>query len=370
MTPLPELDTVATPALAVEGPALTRNIAEMANRARARGIELWPHSKTHKSRTIAALQREHGIGGVTVATVREAESLAGAGFEDILVAYPPVGEWRVERLVALARNVRLRVVLDSVEVAEALDSACRRAGVRIGYLWEIDCGVRRIGSEPGEVSAELVAPIAVRTRHAFFAGLMAFAGHVYAAGTPEDIAAIASAEGQAVLETAAALTERGIEVASLSVGTTPTAHNLECEGEVTEIRPGNYVFYDATQVALGLVGAERCALSVLTTVVSRPHPQRLILDAGSKALAAERLTAKTEGFGFVVGHPELVVERLFEEHAIVTAPTPVAIPVGARLRIVPNHACAAANLHERILVTEEGHVVDVWAIEALGWEAA
>ena len=161
----------------------------------------------------------------------------------------------------------------------------------------------------------------------------------------------------------------GIEARAKSIGTTQTTHILSGANGATEIRPGNYVFYDATQVALELVPRERCALSVLGTVVARPSSTRLILDCGSKALAAERLTARTVGFGFVIGHEKLVVERLYEEHAIVTSLDPIEIPIGSRLRVVPNHSCATVNLHERMLIVEGEDVVDVWPVDARGWEA-
>ena len=133
--------------------------------------------------------------------------------------------------------------------------------------------------------------------------------------------------------------ERSRSAASTPVraarGNTPTSSLLDDAGPITEIRPGNYVFNDATQVALGVAAEADCALSVLATVLSRPDPRRLILDCGSKALAAERLTPRTVAFGLVAGHPELVVERLYEEHAIVTSPEPTDIPLGSRLRVVP-----------------------------------
>jgi D-serine deaminase-like pyridoxal phosphate-dependent protein len=363
---LPRLHEVDTPALTVAGPTLVSNVGDMAARARMGNVELWPHSKTHKSLAVASLQREQGIAGLTTATVREAETFAAGGIEDILIAFPPVGA-RLPRVVELSRKVRLRVVLDNAEVADALDEACRQAGTSVGYLWEVECGTGRIGTEPGETAARAIAPVASRTRHARFAGLMAFAGHAYGAETPEEIGDAAEGEGRAVYETAAALALQGVEVQALSVGTTPTTNQLEREGPVTEIRPGNYVFYDATQVLLGVASPEQCALSVLATVVARPTPHRLILDAGSKALAAETLSPRTRGFGFVVGHPELYVARLYEEHTIVTCEEPSTIRIGERLAIVPNHACACINLHDRMLVVEDGEVVDVWSIDARGW---
>ncbi len=179
--------------------------------------------------------------------------------------------------------------------------------------------------------------------------------------------AAARDEHESIVETVSALADRGIETAVRSVGSTPTSHAMQSGEGITEIRPGNYVFYDATQVALGVVGPERCALSVLATVSSRPAPDRLILDSGSKALAAERLSTLTPAFGMIEGHPELKVTRLYEEQAIVHSAGPCDIPVGERLRVVPNHACAAANLHSRMLVVEDGTVVDVWPVATREW---
>ncbi|MGH3052242.1 MAG: alanine racemase [Gaiellaceae bacterium] len=366
MTAVPRLEEVDTPALVVDGPKLVDNVQRMAARAREAGVGLWPHSKTHKSLAVAAVQREHGIEGLTAATPREAETFADDGVEDILIAYPPVG-YRLPRVIELSKRVRLRVVLDNPETAAALDDACRVAGTQVGYLWEVDSGAGRIGNEPGTAAASVIAPVADSTRHAVFAGVMSFAGHAYAAGSPEEIGDVAEGEGRAVLETASALADAGVEAQALSVGTTPTTHQLEREGAVTEIRPGNYVFYDVTQVALGVVPLERCALSVLGTVVARPSPTRLILDTGMKALSGEVLSPSTRGFGMVLGHPELYVARLYEEHAIMHSEEPIDITVGERLRVVPNHACTCVNLHERMLVTENDSVTDVWPIDARGW---
>jgi D-serine deaminase-like pyridoxal phosphate-dependent protein len=209
--------------------------------------------------------------------------------------------------------------------------------------------------------------VAESTGHCTFDGLLAFGGHAYAATDRRQIVSAARDEREAMAHTADALLARGLEARTRSVGSTPTVHVMESADAVTEIRPGNYVFYDATQVALGIVGLERCALSVLATVVSRPARDRLVLDSGSKALAAERLTPLSQGFGLIEGHPELTVERLYEEHAIVRIDGPCAIEVGARVRVVPNHACAAANLHTELLVLDDEQIVDRWPVEARGW---
>lgn len=366
------LDSLTTPALLIDYDVMVRNLGAMAHRARSHGVALRPHTKTHKSTRIAAVQLEHGAQGLTTATVSEAEAMVAAGCDDILIAYPPVGPQRLERILELARRAHVTVAVDDADTLRLLDDACRRGRVQVRYLWEIECGAHRLGTEPGDQTARLLAPIIDRTHAACFAGLLAFAGHVYSARSRKDIAQSAADEGEAVRHTAEALAQRGIEARTLSVGTTPTAHNLAYEGQVSEVRPGNYVFYDATQVALGIATEADCALSVLTTVIARPHPQRLILDAGSKALAAERMSTLTTGFGLVRDHPGFLVDRLYEEHAIVAVAPPTTSPVapspvGQRLQVIPNHACTCANLHDEMYLVQQGEILEVWPLDARGW---
>jgi D-serine deaminase-like pyridoxal phosphate-dependent protein len=361
------LRTEATPALVVDRDVLIANVVAMAERARSAGVALWPHAKTHKTAQIAALQREHGAAGITVATLAEAEYFAAEGFDDILLAYPPVGDWRLARLTDLARRARVRVVLDDAGVLAGLIEACRAVGAVIGYLWEVDCGTGRLGTAPGEPTATAIAA-APRGPECPFQGLMTFGGHAYAAADDAELDRAAEDERNALAASAEALRGAGIDCPVRSAGTTPTAHRMRTgtDPTITEMRPGNYVFYDATQVALGLIEPPGCALTVLATVIGRPDRRRVILDAGSKALSAERLTPRAAGFGLVLGHPELTVERLYEQHAIAGAPHGSDLQVGDRVRIVPNHACTTANLHRRALVAENDDVVDIWRIAAAG----
>jgi D-serine deaminase-like pyridoxal phosphate-dependent protein len=143
---------------------------------------------------------------------------------------------------------------------------------------------------------------------------------------------------------------------------------MEPADGITEIRPGNYVFYDATQVALGVVPPERCALTVVATVVAHPSPRRLILDAGSKAVSVEQMSSRTSGFGIVRGWPGLRITRLFEEQAIVDVEDGTGIPaVGDRVHVIPNHACTTVNLHDEMIVVDDDELVDVWPVDARGW---
>jgi D-serine deaminase-like pyridoxal phosphate-dependent protein len=360
---MPDLETIATPALVVDSHSVIENVERMAAHAAAAGVDLRPHAKTHKSLEVAELQRAHGAVGLTVTTLREAEVFVSGGCDDVLIAAPPVGGWRLKRLSSLARDACVRVVVDDSLHVALLDELCRRSRVEIGYLWEVDCGVGRFGTAPGQRTAQLIADAVASAPSCSFDGLLAFGGHAYNGA----VAAAAEDEREAIRTTLAALDARGIEARVRSIGTTPTAHVLENPAaEITEIRPGNYVFYDATQVALGVVDETRCALTVLTTVISRPTRTRVILDCGSKALAAERISPRTVGFGLVRGRPGLRIERLFEEQAIAVG-DPGDLRIGDRVRVIPNHACAAVNLYERMFVVENGAVVDVWPVDARGW---
>lgn len=361
------LAALPSPTALVERGVVERNITGMAERAARLGVALRPHAKTHKSPAIAARQLAAGAVGLTVASLHEAETFAAAGVDDILLAHPPVGAGKLDRLARLAGRVRLRVTVESLDAVTALAEAARRAGTRIGWLWEIDCGARRCGTLPGTPTADAVVAAARATSDASFDGLLAFGGHVYAARSAAELKAAALDERDAVRSTAELIEAAGLEVRVRSIGTTPTVHALEEAEGITELRPGNYVFNDATQVALGVVPVAGCALSVLGTVVARPAADRLILDCGSKALAAERMTPLTATFGLVAGRPELRVERLYEEHAVVTTGAPVEDRPGDRLRLIPNHACAAVNLHEQLVVVDDGDVVERWEIEARGW---
>ncbi len=357
------LDDLSTPAVLVDLDVLERNIARMAGWARDAGVRLRPHAKTHKCPQIARLQRAAGAWGLSVAKVGEAEVFADAGFDDLFVAYPVVGEDKGRRLVTLGDRVRLAVGVDSVEGAATLAGPFRDAGRSLDVLLKVDVGYGRVGVTPdravavGHAVAELPG---LRLR-----GVFTHAGHGYLAETKAGVDEIARQEGERLAAAASDLRAAGLPIEEVSVGSTPTAAQAMRVAAVTECRPGNYVFHDATQVALGTCRLEDCALTVVATVVSVPVPDRAVVDAGSKTLSSDPLRPRAGGYGQVLGRASRI-EKLSEEHGVIAVAAGEVFRVGERVRILPNHACVVANLHDRLVGVSGSRVETVLDVAARG----
>ena len=361
-----------TPAVLIESARLERNLDRMQRAATARGIALRPHAKTHKSPHIAAMQLQRGAVGICCAKLGEAEVFADAGITDIRLPYPlhPVN---ADRVFALADRIRLSFIVDELAIARAWSQAAHRKGRTLDVLVKVDVGFHRCGIDP----ASAAAPGTIREIAALpglaFRGVLSHAGHAYSATTDAELAAIASTEAELLRD----LVERsGVACAEVSVGSTPTARfSLEQPG-LTELRPGNYAYFDRTQVGLGAATFDDCALTILTRVVSHPAVDRLIFDSGSKALTSDgaRGAGSPAGYGAVLASidggapdPDLVVERLSEEHATVRSLAGrTSLRTGDLARIVPNHSCVVSNLMDFVWLVDGERVVQQLPVAARG----
>lgn len=358
-----ELDT---PSLVVDEAVLRRNIEQMAAFAREQGVAVRPHQKTHKTAEIARMQREAGAVGFTCAKLGEAEALADAGvLDDVLLAYQIVGETKLRRLLALMDRARVAVAVDGVEGAELLSSACAAAGKTVDIMIEVNTGLDRAGLLPGEPVLGLAREVSkmpgVRLR-----GIMTHEGHVARAKNAEELAEIAIKAGNDMVATAELLRRNDIPVETVSVGSTPAAWYTPTVPGITEMRPGTYVFNDNSAFHLGRNGVDECALRILATVISRPAPDRAVVDAGSKTLAMDPSRSRS-GHGYIVQYPDAAIVRLSEEHGVVELPTSAqGVRVGERVEIIPNHVCPTVNLQDELFVTRDGEVVDRWEIIARG----
>lgn len=364
------VDQLETPALLVDLDVLERNLDEMAALARKHGVALRPHWKTHKCPEIARMQTARGAAGGTVAKPGEALEFLLEGFRDLLLATPVVDPRKIDRVLAARGAAELAVLVESDDGARRWSAGAERAGLRLDVLMDVDPGMGRTGVAPGAAAVALARTIAADS-HLRLRGVMTHAGHGYAASSPEELAAIGRDEGRILVETAEAVRTAGIPCPVVSVGSTPTVRHSAAVPGVTEIRPGNYVFHDGIQAALGVVPLERCALTVLATVTARPATDRAILDAGSKTLATDRGRGDLPGFGRLVEAPELTLEKVWEEHGLIRVPAGADLKgmdlrIGDRVRVVPNHACVAVNLHDRLIAVRSGRVEAVWRIAARG----
>jgi D-serine deaminase-like pyridoxal phosphate-dependent protein len=364
--PVTTVDDLETPSLLMDLDVVERNIAEMAGVAADAGVRLRPHAKTHKSPLLARMQLDAGAAGITVAKLGEAEIMADAGLDDLLLAYPVWGRRKLERLRAIRERARVRVGLDSTEVAEGLGRLGREARDPVEVLVEVDSGHGRLGRPPGAPTASLAAEIA-RISGVRVVGLMTHAGHSYRAASPEELAAAARREGIELVATAELCERAGLTVTEISVGSTPTARIAAFVPGVTEIRPGTYVFNDVQQMRLGVATEAACAASVVATVVARPNEERFVIDAGSKCLSSDGADGPAfPGRGVVAGRPDLIIDFLTEEHGIGRRTGDRELRIGDRLRVIPLHVCACVNLFDAGYGVRDGVVVDELPIAARG----
>lgn len=351
-----------TPALLLDIDVLERNLRGMQDRATRLGVALRPHLKTHKCVEVARAQRALGATGVTVSTLYEARVFADHGFDDITWAFPLAGE-RAGDVAALGDSTRLGVVVDDEAPLQALEAA----GAEVRVWIKVDCGYGRAGVDPG---SELFHRLARRTTESGtleFAGLLSHSGHAYHARSPFDARRIAEDERRVTAGAAEDLRSAGIDVPAVSTGSTPAMAHVEELGGVTEVRPGNYALYDLTQVGLGACAPGECAATVLASVVSSSQERgRSIVNAGALALSVDRGPAHgPPSFGRLfedysagsLRHNARLIS-LSQEHGIVNHP----LPVGERVRILPNHVCLVTACFDAFYVVQGESVIDAWRI--------
>jgi len=358
-----------TPAALVDVDRMTANLRKVGEYCGTWGISYRPHAKTHKSPELARAQLSAGAVGVTVATPREAEVMAEV-CQDILVAYPPVGAARLDRLLGLSSDTRLSVALDSAEALQGLARGASAAGREVAVLIEVDMGMGRVGVQSIPDAVRL-AEEASHLAGVRYGGVLIYPGHIRTP-TGEQLPAIQSLTGHlaALLD---ALSEAGLPAPVVSGGSTPTLFQSHLMTGVTEVRPGTWIFNDRTTALLEACDWEECAYSVLATVISTSVSGQVVVDAGSKALAKEEVRATfrdpavAAGFGCVLDRPELRVKALSEEHGVIELADSTWRPrVGELVRIVPNHVCVSVNLQDRLWQVQGESVLGYWPVEARG----
>ena len=339
-----------TPVPVVDLDRLEANLERWQAEADRLGLANRPHVKTHKCVEIARRQLAGGAAGLTCQKLGEAEVMAAAGFDDLLVPYNLVGETKLARLERLLRRAAVSVSVDDERLLDGLAGAARAAGRDLPVLVECDTGLGRVGVASPEAAGALAEAIARRD------GLR-FDGFLTYPALPGAVEFLAAA--------AARVEATGLEVRSISAGGTPTMWRADgLRPTVTEYRVGTYAFYDRNSVAAGAASLDDVAMTVRATVVSRPTATRAILDAGSKALSYD--PGPDAGHGLILEAPSSVIATLNEEHAYVEVAPGDSLELGQQVRVVPNHTCVVSNLFDEFLVERRGELVDRWRIDARG----
>jgi D-serine deaminase-like pyridoxal phosphate-dependent protein len=344
------IDQLETPVAVVDLNRLEANITQLQAYLDEHGIANRPHIKTHKIPEIAHMQIHAGAVGITCQKLGEAEVMVQAGIRDIFVPYNIVGGAKLERLMRLARRVRMSVTADSEAVVRGLSIAARRAGLTLPVLVECDTGAKRCGVQSPQEAADLARIIAM-SPGLHFGGLMTFP----------------NLEGTDAFmrETRALLTADGIPVECVSGGGTPCMWQAHTHRELTEHRAGTYVYGDRHTIKSGAMQLEDCAFKVVTTVVSRPTLDRGILDGGSKTFSSD--LSGLEGHGLILEYPGARFYAMSEEHGHVDfSPCPRKPEIGERVTVIPDHVCVVTNLFNQVVGARNDAVEVIWPVACRG----
>ena len=366
------LQDLPTPQVLVDRSRALRNIERAQAIATAAGVRLRPHAKTHKSPIAATWQIDRGAVGVCCAKIGEAEVFVEAGINDIRIPYP-VQPTNAPRLLALMDKASISIIVDHFAVARGWSLAMQRADRVLDVLVKVDVGFHRCGIDPAGDPVDFIRRLAglpgLRLR-----GLLSHAGHSYLAASEEELRAIARQEADTLTSLRDRAADAGVALEEISVGATPLLRFAGEQRGITEVRAGNYIYFDRTQVGLGSASLDDCALMVVATVVSKPAVDRVILDCGSKTLTNDQARGFTTipGYGVVLKSDGtaiddgLVIERLSEEHATVRVIGGTRLEPGCRVFVVPNHSCVVSNLVDSVVLVDGDQVIERLPVAARG----
>ena len=371
-----KLETLKTPSLVLDVAKVKRNAAEMSRRIRQFGADLRPHIKTHKCIEVARIQTAGHSGAVTVSTLAEARAFAANGFSKITYAVP-IEPGKFRESIEISRDCELSLLTDDVDVPDQLNDAAKQANVHLNLFLKVDCGYHRCGVEPTNPEAAEISRRISNASNLRFAGILTHAGHSYNCQTKADVLALAKHERDLMAGFGEELRKEVGEVPIVSTGSTPTITSVDHLDGINEVRPGNYIFFDAFQATLGSCSFDDCALTVLASVVHRDRVRRkVIIDAGAIALSKDRGPLHLNpncGYGRVLNLAgedlNLTVSEMSQEHGVIIANdenTFDRLRVGSRVRVLANHSCLTAAQHSYYNVLEGEKVVDQWKIHT-GW---
>jgi len=354
-----KITDLETPALLIDQQRLMRNITYMQEIADSSGVTLRPHTKTHKCPEIAKLQVKAGAKGICVQKLGEAEVMVEAGFQDILIPNEIVQPTKIARLVDLRDKATIKVAVDSIENADALGKAAASHGRTMPVYIDVDIGMKRCSIPLGPAVAKFAKRITA-IRGLSLEGLTTYEGHLYKIKNPKQRAAAATRIIKRYVEVGNRIRKSGIEFPAICCASTLTAPATAKVPGITELHPGNYVFYDLIQVGRGSAVFDNCAQSVLTTVISTPTDDRFVVDAGSKAFVNDQCM-----FPRALHYSDITPYSITEEH-LACRTKKTKLHVGDKVQFVPYHACTATNMFDKLHLVNGDEIAEIWPISARG----
>mgnify|MGYP003585764589 CR=1 FL=1 len=349
---------IDTPALLIDYDQMMKNLHWMQAKADKYQVKLRPHTKTHKMPALAKLQVELGASGITVAKVGEAEVMAQNGITDIFIANEIVGVSKLERIRELNRQIRIRIGVDNEYQINQLAEVFRDEEKAIEVLIELEVGENRSGVITDEQLLSLARYIE-QTPKVELKGIFSHEGQTYKAKDSADCIALARESQERTVRAANKIRSLGIDIDTVSIGATPSLMQADIMAGITEIRPGTYIFMDAGQGnALG--DFSTCAATILTTIISKPTAERVVLDAGAKSLTSQNRSGgicASPGFGLVKNSKEIRLSGLYDEHGLIyDREFSESIQIGDKIEVIPNHICPACNLYDSAYLVSQGEI--------------
>ncbi len=361
-------DQIDTPALLIDVDITAENIADMQRRADRLGVALRPHIKTHRMTHFAKAQVAQGAAGIACAKIGEAEVMAQAGITDIFIANEVVGTMKYERLKALHRQITIRSGVDSAFQIDQIDAVFAGEERPFEVLIEFEVGENRSGVITHDQLTDLVKHILTK-KHVRLRGIFSHEGHTYKADDKEDCVAKAHVAYERTLAAAEIIRSLGGNCDIVSIGATPSIMHGAFLPGITELRLGTYVFFDLGQGS-AIADLSHCSATVLTSVISKPTPERIVLDAGAKSLVSQNRSGgicSTNGFGYVMGSENVRIDSLFDEHGLIlNAEYQKEVSLGDKIRVIPSHICPTVNLYDEAYLISKGEVVGKVAVDCRG----
>ncbi len=358
--PTQTVDDLDTPSLVLDMDIMERNLQRMAKFTRDCGVNLRPHVKTHKVPEIAKLQMEGGAKGVCLQKLSEAEVFSTHGITDIFITNEVVGKQKYPRLARLADQIDLKVAIDNYENAVEISKACSDVGTELKVFVDVDVGMHRCGVLPIEAGA--LAEKISRLKNLVFAGVMGYDGQAMHGKTKAEREQLSTEAMDQIAIAQKEIRKAGLDIKVTSVGSSVSTWIDAKRPEVTEVQPGMYLFNAMNLVEAEVATVDDCALTVLTTVMSKPTEDRAILDAGSKAFHFDHCA-----YPWLVGLEGAEIYGFSEEHAnVLLKGATRSLKVGDRVQAIPQHCCTCINQHEEMVALRKGNVENVWKVAARG----